>query len=170
MSAETPETKKERMSAWKIILLIVVGLFVLGSLLPDPTPEQLAEMEAKEAAEEQAEIQQKATEAIARIDQAVKVTSVQLAQAYAANEAAAQLDYGDKLLLVSGVVTDITLDFSDDPMISMPGLDEFTDVNVALADKEAAASLSKGQTIEVLCERVSEVLGSPQLRECSLVK
>ena len=153
-----------------IVLAALGGLFVLGLLLPEPTPEQLAERGAEQAAEEQAELDRAAADAKARIDTAVRVSSAELARAYAANEAAAQIEYQDKLLLVSGVVTDITLDFADDPVISLPGTDEFTDVNVALDDKRVAAGLAKGQSISVLCNSVSEVLGSPQLSECVLAE
>lgn len=102
--------------------------------------------------------------------EAVAVTAEELFQAYQANEAAAQQQYGDKTLTVSGTVASIDLDITDDPVVMLRTSNEFMPVHAPLADesKPRAASLSKGQTVELTCSGVSEVISTPMLKDCVL--
>jgi len=99
----------------------------------------------------------------------VEVASVDLAKAYAANEAAAQQQYGGHTLVVSGRVQSIDLDFMDEPVVVLPGADEFTSVQAKLAEShhDAAGSLNKGQEIAVTCTELTEIVGSPMLDNCT---
>lgn len=164
------ETKRERSSAWKIILLVVVGLFIIGSLLPEPTPEELAAREAEQARAEQAERAQQVEAAKARIGQATAVTAIELARAYDENEAAAALKFKGKLLVVSGEVAGVTLLPDGEPVVRLVGINRYSDVGVFIDDQSAAAELSKGQAVRALCESIVASAGTPALGKCVLVE
>lgn len=99
---------------------------------------------------------------------AMEVTSLELGKAFDDNEAAAQLKYGSSPLLVSGTVKAITLDFSNEPVIEMAGVNQFSDVQLSLAEEAhaKAAELKKGQKITLRCGSISEVVGTPMLSGC----
>jgi len=149
---------------------IFAFMVIVGLLAPEPTPEQLAEREAKRAAEEAEEAAERQAEAQAKIDGAYKITSRELAAAYENNEVRAQQVLGDRDPLVTGRITAITLDFSDDPVVQMQGTNQFLDVQADLNDKSAAAALNKGQTITLLCSEVTEGISAPMLSDCELIE
>lgn len=153
----TSKTKKGCL----IAVAVLVGLIVLGAILGDPDASDHSGDESAAAAKED--------EVLA--SPALQVTAVELAQAYDNNEAAAQRTYGDKILDVSGMVTGITLDIMDDPVVQLGGINQFQDVQADLAesDHDRAASISKGQQISLRCENVSEVIGTPMLDECRII-
>ncbi|MEA1015587.1 OB-fold protein [Sphingosinicella sp. LY1275] len=103
---------------------------------------------------------------------ATPVTALELAQAYDANEAAAQARYGDRPLLITGTVSEVTLDITDDPVISLEGLNQFSNVQLGLADEAhaAAANVSKGTEVTLRCERVREIIGTPMLSDCKFAQ
>lgn len=102
---------------------------------------------------------------------ALGVTANELYQAYEANEAAAQAQYGNQVLEVSGVVESIVLNFRDEPVIHLATSNPFYSATVDLveADKSRAAALQKGQHLIVICQGVSEMIGSPSLKGCAIV-
>lgn len=164
----------EKKRNWgKIGCLALVGFVLLigiiAALAPDPTPEQLAARQAEEEAKEAEEAAERLAEARQKIDSATVVTARDLAAAYEANEVAAQQQFGDRLLLVTGQVTGITLDLFDEPVVQMAGVNQFLSVQADLNDKNVAAALQKGQEISLLCEKVTEVISIPMLDECELV-
>jgi hypothetical protein len=132
-----------------ILVLIVIGLAVLGSLLGGG--------EKKDA-----------SPVAAASKPPIEVTAEQLFRAYQANEAAAQQAYGDSPLLVSGTIAGVDLDIGDNPIVKLRTSNEFMSAQAALADsaKPRAAQLSKGERITLRCESVSEVIGTPMLRDC----
>jgi len=162
-------TKKKGCVFW---ILVAVGVFValaiIGSLLPEPTPEQKAEMAAKEQAAKTEEAAKQLEEANAKRDNAVKTTAGELFSAYQGNEMAAQQQFGGKTLEVSGTVDGVDLDFSDDPVVKLRTSNQFMAVSVYLTEEtqNAAASYQKGQKITVLCEGISEIASMPQLKDC----
>lgn len=93
-----------------------------------------------------------------------------IAAAYAANEAAAQRDFGGRCLFVSGTVEDVRLDFMDEPVIELAG-ETANDASIRLAETAfaSAADLTKGQKALFLCQEVNEFLGSPSLSDCYIV-
>lgn len=101
---------------------------------------------------------------------AIEVTSVELAKAFEENEVAAQQKYGSAPLLVSGTVSGVTLDFMDQPLVQMAGVNQFMDVQASLGEegKAVSAALKKGQPIVVRCAKLSEVAGTPMLGECTV--
>lgn len=128
-------------------------LFIIG-MVSGPAPEQDAG----------------AAGPVAKAAPATKVTSAELARAYEANEAAAQQKYGDQALEISGTVTAVTLDFADNPVIQLNGINDIIGVQAALADasKAQAANVKKGQKVTLTCEKVSEVIGMPMLANCTM--
>lgn len=98
----------------------------------------------------------------------VAVSARDLGAAYEANEMAAQQKYGGHTLAVTGIVTSVDLDLSDDPVVMLQGANEFSSVhaNFTKAEADATAALNKGQTVTVICSKLSEVMGSPILKDC----
>ena len=99
---------------------------------------------------------------------AMAVTPEELRAAYDANEAAAQQNYGGQVLEVSGKIDKITLDIGDDPVIQLATAKPYDTVHASLAESAngAAAGLAKGQKIVLRCADVSEVIGTPMLKDC----
>lgn len=95
------------------------------------------------------------------------VTIKMLQEAYDANEAKAQRDYGDQMLAITGVVESVTLDLTDDPTVTLA--DDGRSINASF-DKEkggeATAELRKGQRATLACNQVTETLGTPALSDC----
>ena len=110
-----------------------------------------------------------ATETAATV-QPVAVTAQQLFAAYDANEAAAQQTYGDKPLLVTGTVAGVDLGVTNEPHVLLRTSNEFMNAQASLTDasQQQATGLSKGQSITLLCAKVSEVIGTPMLSECAI--
>ncbi|MFM2279002.1 MAG: hypothetical protein RLZZ444_1233 [Pseudomonadota bacterium] len=100
----------------------------------------------------------------------LETTALELVKDYEANEAAAQQKYGGKILNVSGVINSIELDIGDDPYLVLRGKDEYSGAHAALddANKPKAAQLSKGQKVVVTCQSVSEIGGTPMLKDCAV--
>lgn len=155
-----PVDKPPASGAMKKGCLWVVGIFVvlviIGSLLPDPP-----ETSSNETVNAPQAIYQNV----------IVVSARELAQAYDANEARAQQQYGDSPLEVSGRVTGVSLDFMDEPFVQFAGLNPYQDVQASLVGKsrDRAGSLSKGQQLTVRCGSVSEVIGTPMLDDCEIV-
>lgn len=100
----------------------------------------------------------------------ITVTASALAAAYAANEAAAQQKYGTGPLEVTGTLESVDLGLGDVPSLVLRGNEMFTRPQMALteASQAKAASLTKGQKITAICASVSEIIGTPMLKDCEL--
>ena len=100
----------------------------------------------------------------------VDVTAKELFRAYSANEAAAQQQYGDQPLRVTGTVAGINLDLLNKPVILLETDNQFMSAQASLkeASQPRASGLVKGQDIVLLCDSVGEVIGTPMLRDCDL--
>jgi Na+-transporting methylmalonyl-CoA/oxaloacetate decarboxylase gamma subunit len=165
--------KKKGCGFWILVAVgVIIVLSVIGSFLPKPTPEQEAAMAAEKAKGEAAAAATEANAAKAKRDSATKVSANELFNAYQANEMAAQKQYSDKLLEVSGTVSGVALDILDKPVVSLSTSNQFMSVSVYLteATQSQAADYSKGQKITVVCEEISELASMPQLKECVPVK
>lgn len=99
-----------------------------------------------------------------------KVSATELFEAYQANEAAAQQQFGSAPLLVTGTVDGVDLDFKNDPVVKLRTSNEFMSAmaNLTAESKAKAGALSKGGKVTVLCKSVSEVIGMPQLQDCDI--
>ena len=105
----------------------------------------------------------------AQASQAAEITidARSLQADYSANEIAADQKYKGKRLQVSGVVDSIASDIADEPVVVLED-GGFAGVHVEGLPTTVAANLAKGQTITVNCLGNGEMLGVPQLNECSL--
>ena len=101
---------------------------------------------------------------------AQKVTASELANAYESNEAAAQQAYGNKPLEVSGTIRSIDLDIMDKPFLVLEAAGSFLGAQLHLteASQAKAAALAKGQKVTAVCQKVSEMAGTPMLDNCEL--
>ena len=131
---------------WGVV--IVLGLVALGQCAPDGPD--------------------KAPAADAPAAPAISATAEEIFAAYDANEVAAQQRFGGGPLEVTGRIEAITLDLTDDPVVRLAGGNAFEYVSASLDEsaKAAAGTLRKGQKITLRCSSVSEVIGTPMLRDC----
>jgi len=155
--ASQAEPEKKKPGVMKIgclsVIAIIVVVVIIGMIAgPKPPSGQPASDSGKPA------------------DPPMKVTAEELFKAYDDNEAAAQQKYGSRPLLVSGSVSKIDLDIVDNPVVMLRTSNEFMPAQAALADesKAKAPSLSKGEAVDLLCDDVSEVIGTPMLKNCVL--
>lgn len=159
-SAPAAAPKKRGCGFWLMCAVgVLIALIVLVSVF-GPSKEELAVIEAERLAGET-----KAAEA-----EAVPVTAMELWHAYDANEAAAQQAYGGTPLLVTGTIEGIQLGMGDEPFATLETGNQFQSVQVDLSSEDPAkvAALAKGQQLTALCLKVSEVVGTPMLDDCSL--
>lgn len=100
----------------------------------------------------------------------VAVNSVNLARAYSNNEVAAQRTFADKTLDVTGIVTGVTLDFANNPVLQLEGVNQFLPVQATFDKrfKQDLAAFSKGESVTVRCTSITEVISAPMLSDCSI--
>lgn len=158
----TPEAaRKHRLRNGCLIFVVaLVGLGILGSL---------AGKSGSASSSPAGGIQDAATSPEPDL---IKVTARELAQAYEANEAAAQQQYGAGPLLVTGTIASINLGITDQPFLVLAGTNAFLGPQAELSDasKPDASKLSKGQKIVMTCVSVSEIVGTPMLKDCTIVE
>lgn len=101
----------------------------------------------------------------------LRTDAVELAAAFQANEVAAQRRFGGKLLEVQGRVSAIELDLFENPIVSfetgMPAV--VTQAQFPKNESTATSQLSIGSDITFWCADITEVLGNPQLSDCSFL-
>jgi hypothetical protein len=99
---------------------------------------------------------------------ALKVSAGKLFVDYQTNEIAADSVYKGRSLMVTGSVSSISKDFAGSPYILLATSDEFMPVHANLKEIEApaAATLSPGDVVIVVCKGDGMVLGSPILSDC----
>lgn len=101
-------------------------------------------------------------------------TADEIEAAYSSNEVAAQLKYGDRTLDVTGTITSITLDASNEPVLTLVGPERSGDLRIGVRAHFSAdwapqiGSMAAGQTVVVRCTKVSEILGAALLDECAV--
>jgi hypothetical protein len=106
----------------------------------------------------------------AAVPKAVEVTARDLFAAYEANEVAAKAEYGGKTLAVTGVISAISLDMFDKPVVSLKSSNPILTVDASFEKEDAArtGALKKGETVTVTCNELTEVVGKPMLTDCTL--
>lgn len=102
--------------------------------------------------------------------QPITTTPGELVQAYEANEAAAQARFGRAPLLVTAQIASIDLGISDEPYLVLESGAMFSNPQAELeaASQAQANQLSKGQHVTLLCQSVSEIVGTPMLKDCAI--
>jgi|GEM_PF-3800275 len=101
-------------------------------------------------------------------EEVITTTAVEMSREYENNEARADSIYKDKLIQISGKVSSITKDFSDNTVVQLSGIDDFHDVHAGLNESEEtkAINLQKGQKITLRCKSKGEVIASAMLDNC----
>jgi hypothetical protein len=127
-----------------------------------PTDEQMAEIAEKEASEQDAALRSKQ-------DSAVKTSAREMFTAFQENEIAALGRFEGQPVRISGVVDGVDADFSDDPIVKLVTSNQFMPVQVSLGKSQSdyAAQLTKGTQVEFICEKVTELAGTPMLDDCA---
>ena len=148
--------KKRGCGFWTLVAVaVIVGLAIVGAIF-GPSKQQIAAQKAKKTAE----VAYTATD----------VTATQLWAAYNQNVAAAQQAYGDRALRVTGRVDKVQLDFSDKPFVTLRTGNMFQSVHLEFANPNdpAITALRTGNQVTAICTSVSEVIGTPILKDCAL--
>jgi hypothetical protein len=98
----------------------------------------------------------------------MEVAAEKLWDDYEANEVAADNAYRGRPLLVTGDVAGVRKDFTDDVILELASRNQFMHTNAELKSSEGsiAAKLKKGMTVEVICQDVHRIVGSPRLSNC----
>jgi tRNA_anti-like len=89
--------------------------------------------------------------------------------AYEANEIAADNDFKGKRILLSGTIISIDKDFTDEGFITLRG-SRLRDIHAQLSatGMSGAASLSRGQQVNLVCDGTGRVLSVATLNNCDL--
>lgn len=99
------------------------------------------------------------------------ISAKDLARDYHANEVAADAKYKGRRVPVVGQIQSIDKDAFDTMIVRLATDNPFMSVMAAMRDDQLAAvsSLRKGQIAGLDCQGSGMVLGSPTLRECSVL-
>jgi len=144
------------------VILVAIIAFVVWAASRDDAPKPGSSTSASSAASRPAEAPKPV----------FATTAMQLFQDYDRNEVAADEAMKGHIVRVKGRIQAIDKDFTDDVIVNLQTPNEFMPARMQMIDEEksAAAGLSKGQTVEVECERMSRVVGSPSGRKCHFVR
>lgn len=95
----------------------------------------------------------------------IEISAPDLYSAYDANEVLADNKYKGQWLYVSGVISEIGKDISNDPYINLVGENEYANVHAVFtkAAIDQLATLHKGQSISLTCLGNGKLVGSPVL-------
>lgn len=101
----------------------------------------------------------------------LKISAADLSSGYEKNEVAMDERLKGKIIEVSGVVQSIDKDFTDSIVLLLAAKNQFMPARMGLNDSEKAKAiqLEKGKRVEVRCENMSRVVGSPSGRGCVLL-
>lgn len=148
--------------AFKWILIVIVVLFVIGLVAGNDDTETEASQNIK-SSENNVVAEQEAEPVTA-----TPVNASDLFADYDSNEVAADKKYKGQLLEVSGTVSSIDSGLGDSAMVQLETSNQFMHVTAKGNDEftSAAASLTKGQKITMICEGDGEVIGMPMLSDC----
>jgi hypothetical protein len=104
-----------------------------------------------------------------------QITAEQLFQAYSANAVATQSRIGSSRIRITGAVAEIDEDASGHPVLRLlTGRDNSAEMMLNDDQKAAAAELVKGETVDVLCDKIQRdgtqrTIATPQGSGCALV-
>lgn len=101
-------------------------------------------------------------------DSIYRTTSKALMEMYDENEVAADDKIGGRKVEVKGVVQSIDKDFTGSVVVLLQSGNEFMPARFGMEENEKAkaASLRKGQTVSIICEKMMFLIGSPSGSRC----
>jgi len=144
------------LSVWNKVLIVIIGiLFFISTDEMSSTVDNQGQVIAKK---ESGKIQY------------TKVTADDLCSEYESNEIAADKKFKDKNLELTGIITSIDSDFSDDAVVHLKcgGEHSFESVSCSFLSTDEAATLKKGSKITLLGKSTGEVMGSPMVKNCKV--
>lgn len=156
--------KRQRIRPRTMLLVLsgclVAGMFAVASasaLLTPAHPPETAPVWPKEAA---APTMPKAA--------AAEVTAAELWADYSRNARAADRQYRDKSVLVTGIVRSLERDFEGSLIARLSTGDAYETVNAKLATRNdpTMVGVIKGRPVALLCVGRGALLGAPQLASC----
>lgn len=159
--APAPKSSK-LLKGFGIAGAVLVGLAIIGAIVGPPNSNGTAASSiAAEGSSGTSPVSVKALDASAE----------EVYRDYEANEQAAQLKYGKQPVNIGGAIASIELDAADEPMVSLragPMLEEVT-LHFGADFSDTAAKLQKGQWFAARCKTISEIMGAPQLEDCTMI-
>jgi hypothetical protein len=108
------------------------------------------------------------TQAPALTEAIATVVANDLFREYGANEVAADPRYKGRTITLIGAVRSIDKDFTDDIVLALESPNQFVPVRAQVHSNSAraAAALSKGSVVNLVCRVQGRIVGSPSLRDC----
>ena len=151
-----PQSNK-LLKGFGIAVAVIVGLVVLGAIVG--TPKGTSTANSSTVAANSSDVA------------GLEVSAAEVYRAYEANEQAAQLKYGAQPVRISGEIASIELDAADEPMVSLRAGDMLEEVTLHFGSdfSATAAKLRKGEWFTAKCNTVSEMMGAPQLEDCTML-
>lgn len=153
-------------------IVYFIGLAIFTAILGGSTNSYSEYVEKAKAAQAQSSTQGEEHAAIeeqaAAPVEMLEVTTQQLLAAYEANEVAADAQYKNKALAVSGRVAGINKDFTDSIYVELDTGEMFQNVHARGIADDVAINLQKGQQVTLECTGNGFVMVSPQLKDCRL--
>lgn len=150
-------------------IVYFIGLAIFGAALSSGSYKDYAERAKMTAEEVQAEASESEPASAPQAQPALEVSADRLFAAYEANEVAADNEYKGKVLAVSGNVVGINKDFTDEVYVEMETDNPFQSIHARGVPQDVAAGLQKGQHITVECVGSGLMVGSPILKDCTLL-
>jgi hypothetical protein len=181
--------KSNTIATWWRVTATLIYAFVLYVSFYTPTPQDLAasgtapmaiggETTAGETplseADKQALVEEPAPEASPEPEASAKeiaantIGARQLMALYMKNEVRADKALKGKTFYVSGTVTDISKDLSDEIFVSLEGDGTFRSIQCYFNNEDAAAALSKGQKV-TFKGRCEGLMMNVMMKDCTLV-
>lgn len=160
-TAASPSSRK-LLKGFGIAGAVIVGLVVIGAIAGGPSDHRSA-FNGMEGAGSQVGAQAPT--------KALDASAEEVYRDYQANEQAAQLKYGKQPVNIGGAIASIELDAADEPMVVLRAGPMFEEVTLHFGSgfSNTAAGLQKGQWFAARCNSISEIVGEPQLENCTMI-
>ena len=146
-------------------IIVIILMVISGSLMGN------MDKSKQEVAQNKVPQEQQKAEVVEQKPEIIKVSAIQLYDAYQANEVSADAQYKGKTVQISGVVNSIAKDIVDTPYITLKTSESsFFNVQCVFSktDEALLTKIQKGQSI-VLQGEVSGKMGNVLIRGCSIV-
>lgn len=148
------ENRVNKSLVWSVVVIAVFYIFIASGHKDKSANGNAAAVSSESSTEAPIEI--KGSEISAEYDQ---------------NEARADAIFKGRAIRITGIVTAIDKDVTDDIVVRLKGLNEFQSVHAEVKESEAnkAINLQKGQKVVMQCTGKGEIIGSPMLGECIIL-
>lgn len=153
-------------------LLVLVALFLIGHFASNSKTTEQKAAEASAMQKEKENIAEQARlDAEKELASLERVTSSEITRAYEENTVAADKRFKGKKFIVSGVVSDISTDFTGSPYLTLKGgTNQFMSPQFSFNDASDSRleKLKKGVKVSLTCTGKGDVAKMPMAGECVL--